>query len=205
MNLFSSLYFNCYHFLLSFPAQNWDIAILKKINLGRCRQLDGIFWWITNLNFYVVYSVPLIILIIGFVRKKLILKLKGVYILSALLLSASIDNILKVTVNRPRPFTTYHFIEKLTSGGGGSFPSGHTGDAFTLATAVSLVIPGKLMKLACFIWAFTIAYSRMDLGVHYPTDVLTGAVLGILCAFLMYWIFKNKSTEFKNVTIRNIS
>ena len=105
------------------------------------------------------------------------------------LLSVVISNILKPIVDRPRPFITYHDIQKLSSGGNASFPSGHTSDVFSLAMIVSLLFPKKAVIIPIFIWAALVAYSRMDLGVHYPSDVLGGAVIGIcssICCFRLY-------------------
>jgi len=98
--------------------------------------------------------------------------------------SAIFSNILKYTVNRPRPFITYPFLEKVTSGGSLSFPSGHTCDAFTLATSVSIACPKWYVITPSYGWAGSKAYSRMDLGVQYPSDVLAGAIIGVGSAYL---------------------
>jgi len=60
-----------------------------------------------------------------------------------------------------------------------SFPSGHTAGAFLMATVVSSFFP--LMSAVFFAWAFLVGLSRIYLGVHYPTDVLAGMVVGICC------------------------
>lgn len=91
---------------------------------------------------------------------------------------------LKYTVNRTRPFVTYpDLIQKDFNIGTKSFPSGHTSFAFALATSVSLCYPKWYVVAPSYIWAFTVGYSRMRLGVHYPTDVLIGALIGSACAW----------------------
>jgi membrane-associated phospholipid phosphatase len=94
---------------------------------------------------------------------------------------------LKYTVNRKRPFVTYpDQVVKKTSAGSYSFPSGHTSSAFATATALSLAYPKWYVIAPSFLWAGAVGYSRMELGVHYPTDVLAGALIGAASSFLMW-------------------
>jgi membrane-associated phospholipid phosphatase len=100
--------------------------------------------------------------------------------------AAVITSVLKYTIDRPRPFETYPDIEKATYAGSPSFPSGHTSDAFSLATSLSIAYPKWYVIVPSYAWALTVAYSRMHLGVHYPSDVLAGALVGAGSAYLCY-------------------
>lgn len=77
-----------------------------------------------------------------------------------------------------------------------SFPSGHTSSAFTFAMAFTLVCKKHASKLATikvaaftFIFAILMGISRVYVGVHYPTDVIVAAVVGIIYAVIGYFIF----------------
>jgi len=68
-----------------------------------------------------------------------------------------------------------------------SFPSGHTSGAFATATALTLFFPE--VALLCYIWASLVGISRVTLGVHFPTDTLAGATIGIASTtFAAFWI-----------------
>ncbi len=70
-----------------------------------------------------------------------------------------------------------------------SFPSGHTSSAFTFAMAITMVLKKKGVAIPAFIFAFLMGVSRIYVGVHYPTDVIVGAFVGIVYAFIGYAIF----------------
>lgn len=175
-------------------AQNADINILKDINLNRNTQLDGVFRGITNSATPIAFGIPIALLGIGLLKKDSILKQKAWNIGTTVVISVAISTALKYTTNRDRPFVTYPFIQKLTEGGSPSFPSGHTTEAFALATSLSIAYPKWYVIAPSFVWASAVGYSRIDLGVHYPSDVLAGAILGSGSAYLSYklnkWINK---------------
>lgn len=71
-----------------------------------------------------------------------------------------------------------------------SFPSGHTASSFTAAWI--LLKANKKMGIAGFCLAVLIGFSRIYLYVHFPTDVLAGAVLGVMCAQMVYYFYNKK-------------
>lgn len=177
-------------------SQNADIDLLKEINLNRNKSLDPTFRFITNTATPVSIATPVIVFSVGLIKKDSTLKNKGIYLGETFLVAAFISTALKYSVNRDRPFVTYPFIEKATSGGSPSFPSGHTSAAFATATSLSIAFPKWYVIAPSFLWAGAVGYSRMDLGVHYPSDVLAGAIVGSGSAFLTYelnkWINKKR-------------
>ena len=175
-------------------SQNADIDLLKEINLNRNKSLDPTFRFITNTASPLSFATPVIVFSVGLINKNSTLKNKGIYLGETVLVAAFISTALKYSVNRDRPFITYSFIEKATSGGSPSFPSGHTSTSFATATSLSISFPKWYVIAPSFLWAGAVGYSRMDLGVHYPSDVLAGAIVGSGSAFLSYklnkWINK---------------
>ena len=171
--------------ILSF-SQNADINLLREINLKRNKSLDPTFRFITNTASPVTIATPIVIYSVGLIKKDSTLKSKGLYIGETVLLSALITTVLKYAINRDRPFITYPYLEKVTSGGSPSFPSGHTSEAFATATSLSIAFPKWYVIAPSYVWASAVGYSRMDLGVHFPSDVLAGAITGAGSAYLTY-------------------
>jgi membrane-associated phospholipid phosphatase len=98
---------------------------------------------------------------------------------------------LKVIVKRDRPFVTYpNDIIQRTKVSSFSFPSGHTTSAFATATALSLSTKKWQVIVPSYLYAGFVGYSRMRLGVHYPSDVLAGALIGTATGFLVWKIDK---------------
>ena len=161
----------------------WDIALLYTIQSHRIQSFDKYLSFLTDITTYVTVGVLLTIFILAAIRRSLRNARQGLTLLSAFLLSAILSNVIKVLIGRQRPFVTYSYIEQLSTGGSPSFPSGHTTEAFTVATILVLLFPDKRIVLLAFFWAIMVAYTRMALGVHYPGDVLGAALLGSAVSF----------------------
>lgn len=176
-------------------AQNTDIDLLRKINVDRNTKLDQTFIVITNSDSPVSLAVPSSFLIAGLIKKDSTLINKGLYIGGSLVVSTIITTGLKYTIKRDRPFVTYPDIVKLSPAGSPSFPSGHTSMAFSTATSLSLAVPKWFVVIPSYLWAGAMGYSRMHLGVHYPLDVLVGAMIGsgsaVGCFYLNKRLFEN--------------
>ncbi len=167
-------------------SQNLDIRILRQINLHRNAHLDGTFTTITNSVSPVSIAAPLLVFGTGLIEKDKTIQQKGLVMGASFLTATIISTSLKHAINRTRPFVTYPDIQKVTSGGSPSFPSGHTSDAFSTATSLSLAFPKWYVIAPSYTYATLVGYSRMHLGVHYPSDVLAGAIIGAGSAFLCY-------------------
>lgn len=94
------------------------------------------------------------------------------------------DVILKNLVMRDRPFVLYGLSELLIAAPHSySFPSGHAGSSFAALTVIFAM--NKKMRIPASVYAILIAFSRVYLFVHFPSDVLAGALLGIGCAYVV--------------------
>ncbi|MGZ4042748.1 MAG: phosphatase PAP2 family protein [Bacteroidia bacterium] len=99
---------------------------------------------------------------------------------------------LKYLVNRTRPFKEYpgDITQRDMHVGPFSFPSGHTTSAFASATALSLSYKKWYVTVPAYLYAGFVGYSRMRLGVHYPSDVLGGMIIGVGAGLLTWQVDK---------------
>lgn len=180
---------------LSF-SQNWDINTLRDININRNKSFDGTFKFISKTTSPIAFGVPAILFAVGYLQKDSVTKHKAIYIGTTVIISAIITQASKRIIKRDRPFVTYPYIENLEDETNYSMPSGHTSGAFAFATSVSVAYPKWYIIAPSFAWAGAVGYSRMHLGVHYPSDVIVGALVGSSSAYLSYklnkWLFRPK-------------
>ncbi|MGN0204484.1 MAG: phosphatase PAP2 family protein [Coprococcus sp.] len=141
--------------------------------------LDIFFTFITNLgNAGWIWILAGIILLACKKHRR-----EGTAVLLALLIGFIITNLLlKNIVARPRPYTLLNELEILIKAPSDySFPSGHTCSSVAAALTM-LKLSDRRLGIAACILAALIAFSRMYVGVHYPTDVIIGALIGAFSA-----------------------
>jgi len=163
-------------------VQSFDFAVLNFIYYNfRCGILDVLMPIVSALgNDGMVWIVLAIVLLI--IRRY---REAGVALCFALALDLIVCNlVLKPLVGRIRPYDVNTAIQLLiTSPTDYSFPSGHTAASFTAVSALYFSHRKKLWKPA-LVLAVLIAFSRLYLYVHYPSDVLAGAVIGTFIGYL---------------------
>ena len=183
------------HFIFDFGhlltgLQNIDIRVLELINHNRIKLLDHFFIFITNIATVATYGVPVILLMYAYIKRLFLLQRKSWLLLISLIINSAIVDAIKYMVNRPRPFITYPFIDKLVAVSNPSFPSGHAAEVFVFAISVSLLFrKSKWGIFAAWLWAIIIAYSRMDLGVHYPGDILGSLLISFFVAVFLHKVW----------------
>lgn len=153
--------------------------------------LDGLMVFYTRLGNGGALFIALAVVLLFFRKTRKAGACAGV----GMLLGALTTNlILKPLVSRGRPWVTIEGFEVLTfSNDPNSFPSGHSCAAFACSVALALVLPQKWARAAALAAAALMAFSRLYVGVHYPSDVLAGVLIGTVCGLLGVWIV-NKIT-----------
>ena len=143
---------------------------------------------ITSKDFLTVIGILLIFYLAVFCGKKG--RIAILVLIFAVGLSDSIcAQIIKPWVGRIRPSHEFNeFINLLVSKGGKwSFPSNHAANSFAFATVLSYFFEQK--TLALFVLACIIAFSRVYVGVHYPLDILCGAIIGYILSWMVLSIW----------------
>lgn len=137
---------------------------------------DVFFKGITHLGDAGIFWIVLTIVLLCFKQTRK----AGIYSACALVLSLIVNNlILKNLINRVRPYEVVEGLQCIVAPAkDASFPSGHTGASFASAVAIYWQIPKKY-AVFFVVLASLIAFSRLYVGIHYPTDVLGGLVTGI--------------------------
>ena len=116
----------------------------------------------------------------------------GFSALCAMLIGLVVVNFtIKPLVARDRPWLVIeNFVNLVPEKDPNSFPSGHTNAAFAFALALCMAAPKRWMKIAAVCAGVLMGLSRLYVGVHYPSDVLVGAVIGSLCGLAGAWVVK---------------
>ena len=162
-----------------------DIAILNWLHSHTIPCSIPVLQFISYSTTFFSIAITLMVLISAFVKKSKAI-MKQFFILAAVLIFVLIvSQGLKAIIFRERPFVTHPSIEKLSEAGSSSFPSGHTLEAFAIAAVLSFLFSKKKITIPVYIWAALVAYSRMALGVHYPSDVLAGIIIGTFIGWII--------------------
>ena len=117
------------------------------------------------------------------------------FVLCVLFSDQIASGIIKNLVQRPRPSHDPEIQSMVClvndyRGGQFGFVSSHAANTFGLALLSSLLFKTRKYTIPAFTWAVIVTYSRIYLGVHYPGDVLGGAIVGIVVALLIFWVLK---------------
>jgi len=174
--------------LLSF-IQEIDFHILNLIQqYFKNVFMDRFMVFITTLgNRGIIWLVISLLLMIRKEYRKI-----GIYSIMALIFVTILGElVLKNIVDRVRPFEIKEQMELLIKKpASSSFPSGHTASSFTMAGVLSHKV--KKYKTIFYIIASLVAFSRLYLFVHNPTDIVAGIVLGVICSNFVIFLYENK-------------
>ena len=166
--------------------QEIEFAVLNAIQNLRCGFMDAIMVFFTTLGEWGAVWIALGVALLFFKKYRGL----GVTILLGLVIGLVTVNLgIKNIVARPRPCAINSAIELIIPFPSEySFPSGHTVSSFGAATSVFL--NNRKMGAFALALAALIAFSRLYLYVHFPTDVLGGVAIGVAISFLSTYIMK---------------
>ncbi|MBO9672368.1 MAG: phosphatase PAP2 family protein [Sphingobacteriaceae bacterium] len=182
--------------------QQFDVELFLKIHRGLS---NSFFDWLMPLMRNRFFWSPLYLFIIVFCIKQY--KKQGYYIIGMVLFTFAMGDLIasrvvKLWVSRVRPCNDMSLandiIHRVPCGSGLSFPSAHATNHFAIAVFLICIFYSKwkpILPIGLF-WAFIISFAQVYVGVHYPVDVTTGALLGITIGIICSRIFKKLQPDF---------
>jgi len=170
--------------------QRFDDRALISLALKRNDDETKEMLFLSNSLPYVSYGIPVALMVGGIVRNDSQMRQNALYVGSSAVITIGTTLLMKAIFKRRRPFVQNLKIVAVYNAGSTSFPSGHTSTSFAVATALSRAYPKWYVIAPSYLWAGAVGYSRMYLGVHYPSDVFGGAILGTTTSWLLKPAFK---------------
>ena len=174
-----------------------EIEIIKAIQNIGSEALDVFCKVISHLSSYIGFIFWLIILFV-FYKKKFALTFGTTYGIGV-----AFNYLLKLIINRPRPYAVDSMVINKMQAVGQSFPSGHALSASIIGCFLVVWIidkvknkwlkAGLISLIAIFL--LLVAFSRMYLGQHYLSDTIAGIVLGIVYSCIAFFVLKKKRKE----------
>ena len=171
-----------------------DKDLFLFLNGIHSESFDSIMWWISGKTTWW----PFYLLLLGFLtwtRKWQMIPLVIFIALAVTVTDQTSVHLFKEVFERLRPCHEpelqglVHIVNN-KCGGQFGFVSSHAANSFGIAMLLSMIVRRKWFWALMFTWAALVSYSRVYLGVHYPADILGGAMLGVLCGWLLFMLFK---------------
>lgn len=177
------------HYLIAY-----DKALFLYLNTASWLRADAFWLFMSSKAAWLIYSVPVALLLIVKLRRAFISRLFVILLL--FLVTDQTANLFKNNIRRPRPcrepglLADMHFINGHCSEYG--YFSGHAANSMGLVFFCSLLLGTLFPRYRTAVWTggllfvFMVSFSRVMVGVHYPLDIVSGWLWGAFCASLLY-------------------
>lgn len=173
-----------------------DQQLFLFLNGLNCPFMDTIMWYISGKVLWIPLYMVIVWYLISERRWNVLFTL--IFVVGMITISDQVCNLIKDSVMRFRPSHEpalsglVHLVEdnhgNMYRGGKFGFVSSHAANSFALAIFITLFFKVRWVGISMFIWAAIVSYSRIYLGVHYPLDIMGGALVGIASGILIYHI-----------------
>lgn len=181
-------------------SRNFDIRLFRSINNYRSGFLDGAVTITDNSMLPASLIIPTAMFLMGRAFDNTYDENTGVLLGTSEVLNLGLTYGIKFLVRRDRPYKTLSRVhhKDVSISDPYSFPSGHSSTTFAISTMFALRYPKQpQIYVPLYLWSVIVGYGRVYFGMHYPSDVLAGAVVGALSSVTVYSL-RNHILNFKN-------
>ena len=168
-----------------------DITLLYFLNsiAGIYAPVDMLIIFLASYSQYVMIAVFFIFLYGAAYLRKQKWNILITVLISSIIARFGITELIRFLYHRPRPFVG-HQLYQLILTNEWSFPSGHS--AFFFAMAMAIYCYNKKWGIYFFVTAFLMNISRVIAGIHYPSDIAGGMIIGVIVAYIVFTITEKK-------------
>jgi undecaprenyl-diphosphatase len=181
--------------------QGTDQQLMLWLNGHNNEFFDNFMWYFTGKLVWVPMYVCIFYVMLKNYSWRTVLMVTVAIALTVTFCDQICSSVIRPIVERPRPSASgspianmVHIVNGRRAGSFG-FPSCHASNTFGLAFFLMFLMGNRLLDVCMFVWAALSSYSRIHLALHYPGDILVGALIGFAGAFLFFWLLSRLVRE----------